>query len=48
MTEEIAFEVRPKRGKKLQENDFVKSIFLPLGPLGGMLKWDQKKGKKRQ
>ena len=35
MTEKIAFEVRPKKGKKLQKVPFLKSIFWPLGPLGG-------------
>ena len=35
MTEKIAFEVRPKKGKKLQKVLLLKSIFLPLGPSGG-------------
>ena len=34
MTEKIALEVRPKKGKKIQKVRFLKSIFLPLGPLG--------------
>ena len=38
MTEKIAFEVRPKKGKKLQKVPFLKSIFWPLGPLGGKKK----------
>ena len=38
MTEKIAFEVRPKKGKKLQKVIFLKSIFWPLGPLGGQKK----------
>ena len=38
MTEKIAFEVRPKKGKKLQKVPFLKSIFWPLGPLGGQKK----------
>ena len=38
MTEKIAFEVRPKKGKKLQKVLFFKSIFWPLGPLGGQKK----------
>ena len=38
MTVKIAFEVRPKKGKKLQKVIFLKSIFWPLGPLGGQKK----------
>ena len=38
MTEKIAFEVRPKKGKKLQKVFFFKSVFWPLGPLGGQKK----------
>ena len=38
MTEKNAFEVRPKKGKKLQKVIFFKSIFWPLGPLGGQKK----------
>ena len=38
MTEKIAFEVRPKKGKKLQKVPFLKSIFWPLGPWGGQKK----------
>ena len=38
MTVQIAFEVRPKKGKKLQKVIFLKSIFWPLGPLGGQKK----------
>ena len=38
MTEKIAFEVRPKKGKKMQKVIFLKSIFWPLGPLGGQKK----------
>ena len=38
MTEKIASEVRPKKGKKLQKMLFLKSIFWPLGPLGGQKK----------
>ena len=38
MTEKIAFEVRPKKGKKLQKVIFLKSIFWPLGPWGGQKK----------
>ena len=38
MTEKIAFEVRPKKGKNLQKVPFLKSIFWPLGPLGGQKK----------
>ena len=37
-TEKIAFKVRPKKGKKLQKVIFLKSIFWPLGPLGGQKK----------
>ena len=33
MTEKIAFQKRPKKGKKLQKVPFLKSIFWPLGPL---------------
>ena len=38
MTEKIAFEVRPKKGKKLLKVIFLKSIFWPLAPLGGQKK----------
>ena len=38
MTEKIAFEVRPKKGKKLQKVPLLKSVFWPLGPLGGETK----------
>ena len=38
MTEKIAFEVRPKKGKKLQKVPFLKSIFLTTWPLGGSKK----------
>ena len=38
MTEKIAFEVRPKKGKKLQKVIFLKNVFWPLCPL-----WGQKK-----
>ena len=37
MTEKIAFEVRPKKGKKLQKVPFLKSIFDHLAP-GGVKK----------
>ena len=35
MTKKIAFEARPKRRKQLQKVPLLKSVFLPLGPLGG-------------
>ena len=35
MTEKIAFEVRPKKGKKLQKVPLLKSVFLTTWPLGG-------------
>ncbi len=38
MTEQIAFEVRPKNGGKLQKVPFLKIIFCNIAPLG-----DQKK-----
>ena len=47
MTEKIAFEVRPKKGKKLQKVIFLKSIFWPLGPLGGQKKLDHMKFKSK-
>ena len=39
MTEKIAFEVRPKKGQKLQKVPFLKSIFLTIWPLGGSKNW---------
>ena len=38
MTEKIAFEVRPKKGKKLQKSAFFKKHFLTTWPLGGSKK----------
>ena len=38
MTEKIAFEVRPKKGKKLQKLIFLKKHFLTTWPLGGSKK----------
>ena len=38
MTEKIAYEVRPKKGKKMQKVLFLKSVYWPLGPLGGQKK----------
>ena len=38
MTEKIAFEVRPKIGEKSQKVPLLKSVFWPLGPLGGQKK----------
>ena len=38
MTEKIAFEVRPKKGKKLQKVHLVKSVSWPLGPFWGKKK----------
>ena len=38
MTEKIAFEVRPKKDKKMQKVLFLKSVFWPFGPLGGQKK----------
>ena len=38
MTEKIAFEVSPKKGKKLQKVLFLKSVFWPLGTLEGKKK----------
>ena len=38
MTEKIASEVRPKKGKKIAKSDFKKNIFWPLGPWGGQKK----------
>ena len=35
MTEKIASEVRPKKGKKLQKVFFFKAFFWPLGAFGG-------------
>ena len=47
MTEKIAFEVRPKKGKKLQKVPFLKSIFWPIGPLGDQKKWSHMKFKSK-
>ena len=38
MTEKIASEVRPKKGKKLQKVPLLKSVFLTTWPLGGSKK----------
>ena len=38
MTEKIAFEVKPKNGKKMQEVPLLKSVFLTTWPFGGSKK----------
>ena len=47
MTDKIAFEVRPKKGKKSQKVPLLKSVFWPLGPFGGQKKFYHMKFKSK-
>ena len=47
MTEQIASEVRPKNGEKLQKVPFLKIVFCNIAPLGDQKKWSHMKIKSK-
>jgi len=47
MTEQIASEVRPKNGGKLQKVPFLKIVFCNIAPLGDQKKWSHMKVKSK-
>ena len=47
MTEQIASEVRPKNGEKLQKVPFLKIVFCNIAPLGDPKKWSHMKIKSK-
>ena len=47
MTEQIASEVRPKNGGKLQKVPFLKIVFCNIAPLGDQKKWSHMKIKSK-